>query len=129
MTDDELYTELKRHRLTPEMMEKLAVMPRKLQKRREHFAKVPGIWIERLAKARHLATYRLALHILYRHWKGGGKPFTLSNGMVAMEGVSRWAKWRALAELERLGLITVKRRKGKSPRITVIETPAAQMHR
>ena len=68
---------------------------------------MPGTWIERLATARYIASYRLALHILYRHWKGGGEPFTLSNGMVAMEGVGRRAKWRALQELEQLGLITV----------------------
>jgi hypothetical protein len=122
MTEDDPYADLKRHRLTPEMVATLAVVPREIRKRREHFAKVPGIWIEQLAKARYLATYRLALHILYRHWKGGGKPFMLSNGMAAMEGVSRWAKWRALAELERLGLIAVERRKRKSPRITVIES-------
>jgi hypothetical protein len=122
MTDDELYAELKKHRLNPEMMAKLAVVPRKLRKRREHFVKMPWTWIEQLAKARYLATYRVALHVLYRHWKGGGRPFTLSNGMVAMEGVSRWAKWRGLAELERFGLIAVERRKRRSPRITVLKS-------
>jgi hypothetical protein len=122
MTDDELYAELKRHRLTPEMMAKLAVVPGKLRKRRELFVKVPWTWIEQLAKARYLATYRVALHVLYRHWKSGGVPFTLSNGMVAMEGVGRRAKWRALVELERFGLIAVERRKRRSPRITVLKS-------
>jgi hypothetical protein len=53
-------------------------------------------------------------------WKDGGEPFRLSNGAVAMEGVPRQRKWDALGELEQLGLITVERRKRKTPRITVI---------
>jgi hypothetical protein len=119
MVDDpDPYADLKQHRLDPEMLAKLAVVPRKIRKRREHFVKVPWTWVERLVKARYTATYRVALHVLYRHWKGSGKPFTLSNGMVAMEGVERRAKWRALRELEQLGLITIERRKRKSPRIT-----------
>ena len=118
MTDDP-YADLKQHRLTPETLTKLAVVPRKIQKRRKQFVMVPWGWMERLATVRYVATYRVALHVLYRHWKGSGEPFSLSNGMVAMEGVGRRAKWRALRELEQLRLITIERRKRKSPRITV----------
>jgi len=85
---------------------------------------VPGIWTERLTKARYTATYRAAHHILRRHWEGGGEPFTLSNGAMALEGVGRCAKWRALRELEQLGLIRIERRKRKSPRITTLHTTA-----
>ena len=120
MVDDpDPYADLKQHRLNPEMLAKLAVVPRKIRKRREQFVKVPWTWVERLVKARYTATYRVALHVLYRHWKGSGKPFTLSNGAVAMEGVGRRAKWRGLRELEQLGLITIERRKRKSPFIAV----------
>jgi hypothetical protein len=119
MTDDP-YADLKQHRLTPETLAKLAGVPRKIRKRREHFVQFPWPWVERLAKARYIATYRVALHVLYRHWKAGGEPFTLSNSMVATEGVARGTKWRALRELEQLGLIAIERRKRKSPRITVI---------
>ena len=97
MTENDPYADLKQHRMTPEILATLAVVPRKIQKRRQHFVKVPWTWIERLANARYTATYRVALHILYRHWKGGGKSFTLSNTAVAMEGVTRWRKWEALA--------------------------------
>jgi hypothetical protein len=120
--EEDPYADLKRHRATPEMMAQLAVVPRQVRRKREQFIKVPGIWVEKLARTRYLATYRVALHVLYRHWKGRGEPFTLSNGMVEMEGVTRWGKWRALTELERLGLITVKRRHHRSPLITVIAT-------
>jgi hypothetical protein len=120
MTEDDPYADLKRHRLTPEMVATLAVVPRKLRKRREHFVQFPWFWVERLAKARYTVTYRVALHVLYRHWKGDSKSFTLSNGMVAMEGVARGTKWRALRELEQLKLIVIERRRRKSPRITAI---------
>jgi hypothetical protein len=103
-----------------QIRERQAVVPRKIQKRREHFVKVPWVWIERLEKVRQIATYRVALQVLYQHWKGRGEPFTLSNGMLRMSGVSRWQKWRGLRELRELGLITVVCRSRKSPRITVL---------
>ena len=120
MTDEDARVELKQYRLTSEMLEKFAAVPRKTQKRRQHFVKVPGTWVERLATARYIATYRVALHALYRHWKGHGMSFTLSNTAMVDEGVSRHRKWEALGELEQLGLITVERRKRRSPRVTVI---------
>lgn len=119
MMDDDPYAELKKHRLTPEMLTQLAVVPRKIQKRREQFVMVPWSWIERLVKTSSANTYRVALHLLYEHWKRRRQPFCLPNGMLAMEGVSRFAKWRALAELEQLGLISVERRPHRSPKITV----------
>jgi len=117
-TNDDPYADLKQHRATPEMI--TGSVPKKLQRQRQHFIKVPWRWVERLTKARHIATYRVAHHVLYRHWKGGGLPFVLSNTAMAGEGVTRWRKWEALQELEHLGLITVERRQRRSPRITVI---------
>jgi len=109
--------ELKRLVAVPPGEVVVKLVPRK---RRRHFVQVPGTWIERLARAHFIATYRVALHVLYRHWKGGGAPFALSNGAMLMEGVARGTKWRALYELEQLGLIAIERRKRKSPRITAI---------
>jgi hypothetical protein len=114
------YADLKRHRMTPEILATLAVIPRKIQKRRQQFVKVPWPWIERLAKVRRAATCLVALYVLYRHWKSGGLPVTLSN--IALEDlrVDRRQKWRALRELEQLGLVTVERRKRQSPRVTAL---------
>jgi hypothetical protein len=61
----------------------------------------------------------VALHLLYRHWKNGGQSFLLGNRALEKEAVSRFAKWRALDELEQLGLISIERRLRRSPRITV----------
>src|SRR5262249_5327915 len=41
------------------------------------------------------------------------------NGLLAMEGVTRYAKWRALDELGRLGLIAGEKRPKRSPQNTL----------
>jgi hypothetical protein len=98
--------------------EKWAVVPAKIQKRRKHFIKVPWTWHERLMEHRQTATYKVAAEICYRYWRSNGEPFTLAN--CDLKGVSRGQKNRALAELEAFGLITVERRKRKSPLVTVV---------
>jgi hypothetical protein len=123
MRDDDAYADLKQHRLKPEtrtILEDRAFVPHEIKKRRQHFVKVPWTWVERLSDTRRLSTYRVAMHVLYIHWKRGGQPFPLSNGMLMMEGITRWSKWDGLKELERLGLVRVERRRRKSPFITVI---------
>jgi DNA-binding MarR family transcriptional regulator len=90
-----------------------------LLRRRKHFVQFPLPWVERLAGSSSAGTYRVALHLLYRHWKNGGQPFSLGNQTLEKEGVDRYAKWRALDELEQLGLISIERRPRRSPRITV----------
>jgi hypothetical protein len=99
-----------------------AVTPRKIRRRRERFTQVPGIWKERLTKVRRISTYRVALHVLMRDFETGGKPFTLSNGALALENISRSEKSRALSELEGAGLIVIERRTCKTPRITILHT-------
>jgi hypothetical protein len=118
MMPDDPHAEVKRHRLTPEMLADLAVAPQKILKRRQQFVKVPWGWIDRLATTSSANTYRVALHLLYQHWRNGSRPFLLPNGLLATEGVTRHAKWRALHELERLGLISVEKRPKRSPKIT-----------
>jgi hypothetical protein len=127
MTDDDDPLRLNNLALPAETVrERRAVVPRTIQQRRRHFVKVPWAWVERLAKTASANTYKVALHLLYLHWKNGRRPFSLANGGLAMEGVTRHAKWRALRELERLDLILVERRPRKSPLITIkpLETVA-----
>jgi hypothetical protein len=119
MMEDDPYADLKQHRITPELVAKLAVVPRKIQKRRQHFVRVPWSWVERLNGAAG-QTYRVALCLLYLHWKGSGEPIKLANGMLQIDGVSRQAKWKALNDLEHRGLIAVERRCRRSPLIQVL---------
>jgi hypothetical protein len=114
MTDDDPYSDLKQHRAPPSMLASLAVVPRKIQKRRQQFVQIPWTWIERLNGAGG-QTYRIALCLLYLRWKGHSKPIKFANGMLGIDGVSRYAKWRALNDLERRGLIVVERRSRRSP--------------
>jgi hypothetical protein len=108
-------------RLPPEMVRQhRAVVPKKIQKQQQHFVKVPWPWVERLRDARYIATYRVALYLLYQHWKGSGAPITLSNTATIAQGVTRHRKWEALRELEQLGLITVEKRERRSPRVRII---------
>jgi hypothetical protein len=110
-TEDQ-YADLKRHRI--EVQEVQAIEPRKIQKRRGHFIKFPMLWRERLSDA-HGKTWALAADLLYLHWKDNGEPIKLANGMLAIDGISRWSKYRSLKALEQLGLISVERRERRSP--------------
>jgi len=65
--------------------------------------------------------HRLTLHLLFEHWKLGGRPIKLSNVVLPKLGVSdNKAKWRALLELERLELVRIDRRHKKSPVVEVL---------
>jgi hypothetical protein len=83
------------------------------------FTMVPETWRDRLADAKHAATFKLALHLLHQHWKQKGAWLTLAN--TTIKGVTRDTKRAALEELETLGLITVERRSNRSPRVRVRE--------
>jgi hypothetical protein len=89
---------------------------------------VPWTWLERLAQSRSANTYRVAVTLLYLHWKANGGPIKLANGMLAMDGVSRWSKQRALDELEQFALITINRRQRKSPIVDPVKVPGALLH-
>jgi hypothetical protein len=93
--------------------------PAKFSKRRKHFIMLPFTWLESLSGASG-QVYAMALHLLYRDWKSSGMPIKLGNGMLQIDGIGRRTKWRALAELERRGLIAVERRRRKSPMIRLL---------
>jgi hypothetical protein len=95
-------------------------------RRQDRFVIVPATWADRLAAAHKASTFKLALYLLYRHWKNDGRRITLANVSLAGTGVSRHQKWRALNELERLKLIAVERRTRKSPHVTLLKTRASK---
>ena len=96
--------------------------PTKPKKRRQHFVRVPWMWMEKLIGCRG-QTLRVAFVVLYLDWKAKGQPVKLANKLPQMVGVSRRAKWRALTDLESLGLISVERRARKSPMVQVQHEP------
>jgi hypothetical protein len=97
-----------------------AAADRIARRREREFVRFPRVWEKRLEATDSANTYRVALFVLFRHWKADGKPFVLSNIAMSTGGVARQGKWRALRELERLGLIRVEERPKKSPLVTVL---------
>jgi hypothetical protein len=106
-------------------LEQLRVDPERVTQRakpknwRRQFVRVPWVWVERLQMAKRVSTYRLALVLVYEHWRTGGRPIALSNVFAFAEGLSRRSKWRAITELESLGLVRVKRHPGRAPRVVL----------
>jgi hypothetical protein len=47
--------------------------PAKPKKWRRQFIRVPWQWVECLQETRRVSTYRLALLLLYEHWRTGGR--------------------------------------------------------
>jgi hypothetical protein len=83
------------------------------------YVAIPWAWVTALQTTQRACTYKLAIALLYESWKrGGGQPVVISNAFAARGGVGKRAKWRALSELERRGLVRVERGAGRAPRVT-----------
>lgn len=89
------------------------------QPRKRNFAQITDAQINRMIGASG-ATWMVLIHLAQLNWRVGG-PIKLANTALAKRGVNRKAKYRALDELERRGVIKVKRRPRKSPEITVLD--------
>jgi hypothetical protein len=85
-------------------------------KAERYFVKVPWTWVQKLEGAPGQA-YRLALHILFLHFRERGASITVSNKRV---GMSRQSKHRALQDLEARGLVAVTWRERRSPIVHVL---------
>jgi hypothetical protein len=118
-TDDPF--DLRKLRLSQEDVKAYAGKTASARRRRD-FTIVPRSWSDRLKSARHINTYKLAVHLLYQYWRTG-KPIALTNVALAnTAGVPNpRAKWRALRELERLELVEVQRRRRRSPLVTLLK--------
>lgn len=91
---------------------------RRIRKPR-YFVKVPLEWVFKLDGAPG-QTYRLALHILFLHWKGRGASITLANRTLELDGIPGQTKRRALRDLESRGLVGVSWRPKRSPIVRVL---------
>jgi hypothetical protein len=101
---------------------KSAKMPARgrIAKRKEQFVKVPMSVIDAVSKSIRDKTYPVLIHLLHESWKAHGKPVKVPNEFLAGLGISRHAKTEALKKLERAGVISVKRRPGKSPVVKIV---------
>ena len=87
---------------------------------RQPFVKVPLWWITEATKATKTPAALVCVQLLHTAWKTKNMTFAMSNERLAKNGVSREVKRRVLRDLEAAGLITVERRNGRSPRVTLV---------
>jgi hypothetical protein len=113
--DEKLFAELQRRTGKPSA-------PRRHGKarRKETFVKVPLWWFEQATRATRSPQAFVAVWLLHRFWKAKSPTFPVSNSQLGERGADRQIKRRALANLEKAGLITIERHNGRAPRITLV---------
>ena len=95
-------------------------MASKAKAKKDAFVQVPLWWAEQAAQATRTPQAMVWLWLLHLSWKEHSLTFKLPNGRLAVRGVSRSVKTRALHNLETAGLIQVARARGKSPTVTLL---------
>jgi hypothetical protein len=89
-------------------------------RRQGRHIRVPYSWEFRLRDAKHKAVvYPVALYILRRDWETDRARVKVTTAAMERIGISHRSKWRALNELERLGLVRVEHGHGKNPLVTI----------
>jgi hypothetical protein len=97
------------------------MLPRRRNKaHKDLFVKVPLWWIEQATRATRSPQAFVCVWLLHLSWRARSMTFPLPNGRLGKRGSDRRAKARALAALEAAGLITVDRRHGKTPVVTLV---------
>jgi ribosomal protein S19E (S16A) len=89
-------------------------------KDRDKFVQVPLWWAELATQATRTPKAMVCIWLLHLAWAAHSKTFRLPNERLQVRGVSRYAKRRALQELEKAGLIQVTRERGKSPTVSLL---------
>ena len=87
---------------------------------KDPFVKVPLWWAEAAAKATRTPGFLVCIELLRASWKAKSLTFSASNKRLAKAGVSREVKRRVLRDLEAAGLVTIERRPGRSPHVTLV---------
>jgi hypothetical protein len=105
--------------LPPEVVRQRAVVPQRIKKRHRQFVLLPLAWVDILARNSRNKTFAVLCHLMHLKWKQGGGPIKVPNGFLETLGVKPDAKSYALNKLENLGIISVERRKNKSPIVTI----------
>ena len=97
-----------------------AAAPLKRESRKDAFVQVPLCWFEAATRATRSPQAFMVVWLLHLAWKAKSQTFPVPNDQLSRCGVSRYAKYRALAKLERASLITVDRRDRKTLIVTLV---------
>ncbi len=98
---------------------------RPVKRQRGRFLKgpIPWVWLTQAARLRGKA-----LHVGLELWREAGcrcsQTVALSTSALKTFGVSRDTSYVALARLEQAGLVTVERRRGRAPRVKILDLEA-----
>jgi hypothetical protein len=111
---------LKAEQLGPSRLAETGIAAAKRKRRKREFAQITREQVNRLRGAAS-ATITVFHFLLLIDWRSPGKPILLANGGLEQIGISRWAKYRALSELEELGLIELRNRGRKSPEVVIVQ--------
>jgi hypothetical protein len=91
------------------------------KKQKDPFVKVPLWWVTEATKVTKTPAALVCIYLLHASWKAKRvTAFPLSTKYLEQHGVSRKIKSRVLRDLEAAGLITVERRHGRAPRVTLV---------
>jgi hypothetical protein len=85
----------------PNLKPKAAGRPKVGKKWQRKFVQVPWVWIDRIKAASRLTTYRLALLLLYEHWRTGGRSIKLTNVGLVGDGITLLESALALASVRK----------------------------
>jgi hypothetical protein len=96
------------------------MLQKSFKKTKDKFVKVPLWWAEQAMQVTRSPKAMVCIWLLHLSWDQGTRTFRLPNERLKVRGVSRFAKSRALQELEAAGLIRVTRERGKSPEVTLL---------
>jgi hypothetical protein len=91
----------------------------KPQNKKDTFVKVPLWWIEQATRATRSPQAFVCIWLLHLAWQSKSMTFPLPNDRLTKRGADKRVKRRALANLEKAGLITVDRRAGKTPTVSL----------
>jgi len=92
----------------------------KRPKSKEMFSMITASQFEKLIPIKSAATVKLFIVLAYQSFKCWDKPFQLLTDNFAKNGFHRATQWRALAQLEKVGLIRVEWKPRKEPPIITV---------
>jgi hypothetical protein len=93
---------------------------KKSPKRKRGFTMFCDVWDERLLDARLPASWNIGNYLMREWCRNGQRQITLTNIAMAKRKIPRWQKHRALAELERMGLVRVDRYGNRNPVVAIL---------
>jgi CRP-like cAMP-binding protein len=91
--------------------------------KRKDFTQLPLEWAAGAAKAAGIPGTMVLILLAYMAWKTKSATFPLSNMLLAEYGVTRYTKYRILANLEKEGWIKLQRDNKQALLVTLLVVP------